>query len=336
VRFGPDGYLYLGFGDGGSGGDPQNNAQNRGTLLGKILRINPDSASDGRNYAIPPGNPYFGNKSGMREEIYAYGLRNPWRIAFDRKTGTLWAADVGQDLWEEIDTISAGGNYGWRIMEGRSCYNPAGDCDTTGLTMPLWVYVHDQGNISITGGYVYRGTALPDLQGKYIYGDYGSGNIWALSFDGRDAPVNQLLFHAPFFISTFGEDQAGELYAVSYSNGKIFKLQELGMSAESGYSSIPEGVLLKQNYPNPFSARGGSAFGGNPSTTIPYQVNRRMFVNLRIFNLLGKEIQNLVMGDQESGEHLARWEPTGVPSGIYFYQLRAGTSVETKSMLLLR
>jgi glucose/arabinose dehydrogenase len=326
VRFGPDGCLYLTFGDGGSGGDPQNNAQNRGTLLGKILRIDVNGSSNGKNYAIPPGNPYFGNNRGMREEIYAYGLRNPWKISFDRKTGTLWAGDVGQVLWEEIDTISVGRNYGWRIMEGKSCYNPSSGCDTSGLTLPLWVYYHDQGNISVTGGYVYRGNALPALQGKYVYGDYGSGNIWALTIDANGAPVSQLLFNSPYLISSFGEDQAGELYVVSYGNGRVYKLQELGTTVVSSSPLVPGHVSLKQNYPNPF----------NPSTIIVYQTSQRAFVNLRILNILGQEIQTLVDANQESGEHQATWDAHDVPSGVYFCQLRTGTFAETLSMLLLR
>lgn len=325
LRFGPDGYLYISFGDGGSGGDPQDNAQNRTTLLGKILRIDVNSSSGGKNYAIPPGNPYVGNKLGMREEIFAYGLRNPWKMSFDRKTGTLWAGDVGQNLWEEIDTISAGGNYGWRIMEGKACYSPATGCDTTGLLKPVWVYAHSQGNISITGGYVYRGNALAALQGQYIYGDYASGNIWALSFDASGAPRNQLLISSPYFISSFGEDQTGELYILSYSSGRILRIQEFGTAVLSAEVSILQRVLLKQNYPNPF----------NPSTTIHYFMLQRGYVTLRVLNLLGQEVGTLIDGHQEPGEHAAKWEPIGLPSGMYFYQLRAGASTETKSMLLL-
>jgi glucose/arabinose dehydrogenase len=326
VRFGPDGYLYLTFGDGGSGGDPHGNGQSRTTLLGKILRIDVNNTANGKNYAIPSGNPYAGNSLGMREEIYAYGLRNPWKMSFDRKTGTLWAGDVGQNLWEEVDTIRAGGNYGWRIMEGKACYSPASGCDTTGLTMPLWTYYHSEGNISITGGYVYRGNALPSLQGKYIYGDYGSGNIWALSFDANGAPANQLVIHAPAFISAFGEDRDGELYVVSYGNGRLLKLQQVGMSAESGYAAVPAGAVLDQNYPNPF----------NPSTTILYQTTQRAFVTLRILNVLGQEIQRAVEETQDPGDHRVQWEAGTLPTGTYFYQLRVGASVMTKSMVLLR
>jgi glucose/arabinose dehydrogenase len=326
VRFGPDQYLYLTFGDGGGGGDYLNNSQSRGTLLGKILRIDVNSPSNGKNYSIPPSNPYAGNTAGMREEIYAYGFRNPWKISFDRSTGTLWAGDVGQNLWEEIDTIRAGGNYGWHIMEGNICFEPSSGCDTTGLTMPLWVYYHSGGNKSITGGYVYRGSALPGLYGKYIYGDYGSGNIWALSFDANGAPVNQLIIHAPVLISAFGEDRDGELYVVSYFTGRLLKLQQPGTNTESDDASIPVSATLDQNYPNPF----------NPSTTILYQTPQRAFVTLRILNVLGQEIQKLVEETQDSGDHHVQWEAGGLPSGTYFYQLRVGAFVITKSMVLLR
>src|SRR5437016_12668131 len=149
LAFGPDGYLYIAFGDGGSGGDPQGNGQKRSTLLGKILRINVDSAAGERHYAIPPDNPYYRDTT-KNQEIFAYGMRNPWRFSFDGNT--LWCADVGQGSWEEIDTVAGGGNYGWNIMEGRHCYSPSSGCDTTGLTLPIWEYGHDAGRCAIVGG----------------------------------------------------------------------------------------------------------------------------------------------------------------------------------------
>jgi len=220
--FGPvDRYFYVTTGDGGSGGDPFNNGQNLESLLGKILRIDVDRADSGLNYAIPPTNPFENNQQGHREEIYAYGLRNPWRISFDTATGWLWAADVGQDLWEEIDIIQGGKNYGWRIMEGNHCYNPPFDCDTTGLTMPIWEYSHSLG-ISVTGGYVYRGPGVPELTGKYIYGDWGSGRIWSLEYDGVNPPVNSQLLDTSLQISSFGLDKKNELYICAF-DGKIYR-----------------------------------------------------------------------------------------------------------------
>ena len=222
IAFGPDGYLYIGLGDGGSAGDPQGNGQNRATLLGKILRIDIDSSSQSLNYGIPSDNPFVGNTEGFREEIYAYGLRNPWRFSFDSATGRLWVADVGQDRMEETDIVEKGKNYGWNIMEGTLCYSPSQGCNQTGLELPVWEYGHDLG-ISITGGFVYHGSELPELRDAYIYGDFGSGRIWALQYDGVNAPVNKELMDSNLSIASFGIDPQNELYICGY-NGKIYKL----------------------------------------------------------------------------------------------------------------
>src|SRR5699024_3373620 len=197
ISFGPDGYLYIATGDGGSGGDPHGNGQSRKTLLGKILRIDVNGTEDGKNYAIPPDNPFFDNEQSFREEIYAYGLRNPWRFSFDPDTGQLWAGDVGQNQYEEIDIIEKGGNYGWNIMEGNYCYG-ANNCDQSGLIPPVWEYEHSNGNRSITGGFVYRGPTLDGLTGWYIYADYVSGRIWALDASNPANTTNKLLLQADF------------------------------------------------------------------------------------------------------------------------------------------
>ena len=326
IRFGPDGYLYLAFGDGGSGGDPQNNAQNRSTLLGKILRIDVNSVSPGRNYTIPPTNPYAGNTMGFREEIYAYGLRNPWKMSFDRERGTLWAGDVGQNAWEEIDTIVAGGNYGWRRTEGKACYNPSSGCDTTGLIQPLWVYAHSQGNISVTGGYAYRGAGLPALQGNYLYGDYGSGMIWALSFNDSGSPTNQLLIDSPYLISSFGEDHSGEVYIVSYSDGRIYRIQQTGTSVQSTYGAARKPVVLEQNYPNP----------SRPQTAISFQLPADGFVSIKLFDVLGQEVATIANGIRAAGRHTVRWDGSALPSGVYFYRLQAESIVETRRLTLFK
>ncbi len=182
IAFGPDGYLYIGFGDGGSGGDPLGNGQNLKTLHGTILRIDIDQYSAEVPYAIPDDNPFVGNSNQWREEIWAWGLRNPWRFSFDRLNGQLWTGDVGQNKWEEVDIIEGGKNYGWNIMEGFHCFSPSTGCDTSGLVLPIVEYDHDAGR-SITGGFVYRGSEQPRLDGVYIYADYVLGTIWGLRYD---------------------------------------------------------------------------------------------------------------------------------------------------------
>ncbi len=219
LAFGPDGYLYIALGDGGAWGDQHNYAQNKASLLGKILRIDVNKTDKGL-YGIPADNPYAGNKDGFREEIFAYGLRNPWRFSFDVQTGQMWAGDVGQKEFEEIDIITKGGNYGWRLKEANRCYNPRQDCDNGNLISPIHQYPRSEG-ISITGGFVYRGSRVPFLQGKYIFADYGNGNIWALTFEGNQKINNQLLTNEGDLVSAFGEDANGELYVLDHSSGKI-------------------------------------------------------------------------------------------------------------------
>lgn len=223
VLFGPDGYLYVSTGDGGSGGDPQNNGQNRSSWLGKILRVDVNSTEKG-NYGIPKDNPFAGNTTGYREEIFAYGLRNPWRISFDDK-GQLWVGDVGQNELEEVDIVTKGGNYGWRVKEGRADYNGKdNNVNPSDLIPPIWQYPHENGNVSITGGYVYNGPSSPALVGKYIYADYASGRVWALTPNGNKAASNQEIIERAGSISAFGEDQKKELYLCDYGAGKIMKL----------------------------------------------------------------------------------------------------------------
>ncbi|MCA9039463.1 MAG: PQQ-dependent sugar dehydrogenase [Planctomycetaceae bacterium] len=212
IAFGPDGYLYIGLGDGGKGGDPHENGQNLDTWLGSILRINVDKPGRDQEYSIPQDNPFLEVKSAKRE-IYAYGLRNVWRLAFDRKTGVCWAGDVGQDLWEEINIITKGGNYGWNKREAMHQFNNSGVDANDKMIDPIWEYHHDIGK-SITGGTVYRGTKLPELEGAYIYGDYVTGKIWALwyDFDKKEVIANRELQSENLPIMSFGEDAEGELY----------------------------------------------------------------------------------------------------------------------------
>ncbi|KQS31401.1 sorbosone dehydrogenase family protein [Dyadobacter sp. Leaf189] len=223
MHFGKDGLLYIATGDGGSGGDPENNAQNLKSHLGKILRVDVNGTTKG-NYGIPADNPFATNTEGNLPEIYAYGLRNPWRISFDMENNRLFAGDVGQNEREEIDIITKGGNYGWRLKEGVDCYNPASNCGREGLVEPIHDYSQSNGDKSITGGYVYRGKAVPSLIGKYIYGDYVSGRIWALEMDGNAKKENTLILENQGSISSFGQDVNGEVYFLNYSDGKVMKL----------------------------------------------------------------------------------------------------------------
>jgi glucose/arabinose dehydrogenase len=231
IAFGPDGDLYIGFGDGGSAGDPGNRAQNLGVLLGKLLRIDVNRRTGTLPYGIPPDNPYVG-RTGL-DQIWASGLRNPWRFSFDRATGDLWIGDVGQGAWEEVDrALATDGrnagralNFGWRQMEGSHCYAPPTGCSRSGKILPMTEYGHVNGRCSITGGFVYRGSAFPDLRGAYLFGDYCSGEIWYVSRTAARgvAPTHALDTDAQ--ITSFGQDQAGELF-VTDARGSIYRVTD--------------------------------------------------------------------------------------------------------------
>lgn len=244
IAFGPkDGMLYIGMGDGGSGGDPQNRAQNPDSLLGKMLRIDVSTAP---GYAIPSDNPFVGLPiDSIRPEIWAVGIRNPWRFSFDRENGDLWMADVGQNAWEEINWQAGADkvpkNYGWRLKEGKVCYSPPTGCGSiTGLTDPFLVYQHISGRCSITGGYVYRGCAIPDLVGAYFYGDYCSGEIFSIRYNGtvtfdsvaREPELGSAV--GSFDLSSFGEDALGELYICGYNSGTVSKIVPNGVASACG------------------------------------------------------------------------------------------------------
>lgn len=219
IAFGPDGYLYFGTGDGGSGGDPRNFAQNLQVPLGKMLRIDVVGSAP---YGIPPDNPLV--EGGGLPEIYAWGLRNPWRFSFDRETGELFAGDVGQNAWEEIDIIVKGGNYGWKIREGAHCFG-ASSCPSAGLVEPIAEYRNPEAGRSITGGFVYRGKALPKLAGTYLYADFISGTLWGLSKSTSGTYEPRVLIESTgALISSFGEGHDGELYALDYGAGTILKI----------------------------------------------------------------------------------------------------------------
>lgn len=222
--FGPDGYLYIGLGDGGGAGDRYGNSQNPGSLLAKLLRIDVDS---GTPYGIPKDNPFIA-QAGYRPEIWAWGLRNPWRYSFDRVTGDLYIADVGQDTYEEVNfqpaSSKGGENYGWNKLEGKHCYPPGASCSASAFVAPVAEYAHGRGDCSITGGYVYRGKAQAPLTGAYLFADYCTGRFWALSRAGSGAWAQTELIDSGVPISSFGEDEQGELYALGFSNGALYRI----------------------------------------------------------------------------------------------------------------
>jgi glucose/arabinose dehydrogenase len=224
--FGPDGNLYVSTGDGGGGGDPRGNGQKLDTLLGKILRIDVDASGDGRPYAIPSDNP-FRDRAGAQPEIWLMGLRNPWRISFDRATGDLWIGDVGQNSYEEIDVVRAGSgggqNFGWNLTEGFHCFPSGEPCAPDGLTPPVTEYDHDFG-CSVTGGVVYRGAAYPALGGGYLFADYCSGNVWLIDAAAQEVRDPRLVLESGRSISSFGEDEAGEVYATDIRAGELLRV----------------------------------------------------------------------------------------------------------------
>ena len=229
LEFGPDGFLYIGMGDGGSSGDPGGRAQSKSSLLGKMLRIGVNSRDAGLQYHVPAGNPFVGVTG--RDEIWQLGLRNPWRWSFDRSTGDLWIGDVGQGAWEEVDRALASGsgpgkgiNWGWDILEGTHCYpSSVSSCNTSGKTMPLLEFDHNNGRCSVTGGYVYRGSEIPLLRGGYVFGDYCSGEIWVVAANATAPASKTLLLNTSLLISSFGETNAGELY-VTDLGGRLYRV----------------------------------------------------------------------------------------------------------------
>lgn len=326
LEFGPDGYLYIGMGDGGNGNDPGNRAQDSTQLLGKMLRIDINDTTVTTHYRIPPDNPFAGFGPSVRKEIWALGLRNPWRFSIDPQSGELWVGDVGQGAREEVDLVQKGKNYGWRIMEGMICTPGIPGCNTTGLTLPIKDYDRGIGS-TITGGYIYRGSRRPSLRGAYIYADFGNGKIWMLRYNGS-LTADSLLIDSPYNISSFGTDQSQELYIMSYSNGRIYRFS----SNESTYAdttvnnTLPANFILFQNFPNPF----------NPGTSIRYVLRQNSHTSLKIYDVLGREVLSLVHEVVPSGLHNVPVERGTLTSGLYFYRLTVGGHTETKAMILLR
>jgi len=322
LMFGLDGYLYLGPGDGGSGGDPPNNAQNVNVLLGKILRLDVNNPSGGNNYGIPPSNPFA--SGGGAPEIFAWGVRNPWRFTQDPVTGLIYCGDVGQNIYEEVDILQVGKNYGWRVMEGFHCYNPSSGCDTTGKTLPIYEYDHTSSRCSITGGYVYRGPRVPTLTGRYVFGDYCGRQVYKFLYSGGVVTETAQILTVPTSLLSFGTDQNNELYLLC--TGGIYKMSGVVISINGNQNEIPEGFTLEQNYPNPF----------NPVTNIKFTVPQASMINIKVYDAAGRQTSELVNEIKNAGTYNVEFNALNLPSGVYFYKMtiNGAESIEKKMVLV--
>ncbi len=337
IAFGPDGYLYIAFGDGFSEsasdstfhGDPMQNGQNLTNWFSDVLRIDVNQKQDNLEYAIPPDNPFVDNTQGWTQETFAYGFRNPWRFSFDRLTGTLWLADVGDKNVEEIDIIESGKNYGWSIKEGTYCFEEV-PCDTSlwpSLTDPIFEYHRDAGE-SITGGYVYRGEMHQSLKGLYLYGDFDFRKVWALEYNNGVAR-NVLTLTCPQNVSSFGEDEAGEVYTVGFQ-GSIYRFVDNTTSVQQP-SRVPAEFRLYAAYPNPF----------NPTCHIAFDVPKAEHVKITVFNILGHRVVELANARFEPEQHVVTWNGQNevgksVASGVYLYVMEAGDFKKSGKVLLMK
>lgn len=325
LQFGPDGYLYIGFGDGGSARDPMNAGQNRRTLLGKMLRLDVDSTD---TYRVPATNPFAGNADTL-PEIWALGLRNPWRYSFDRLTGDLWIADVGQNRAEEISFQPAnsrgGENYGWRVMEGFRCLSDP--CNSTGSVLPVHEYGRAQGDLSITGGYVYRGPVVSTLTGTYLYADYVSGRIWGI--DSRFQ--NRLLLESRIAISTFGEDEDGTLYLADHGGGRVLRVVPLPLDqARPALTSVVNGAsflpgLAPGGVASAFLRGALSADGLTSANALPLP---RMLSNVQVL-VNGREAPLYAVAKEGDAEQVNFQIPFETAPGMATVTVRSG-SVSTQ------
>lgn len=300
IHFAPDGKLWIITGDGGSGGDPNNNAQNKNVLLGKMLRIDVDAATN--PYNIPTDNPFAGSTVDGADEVWAYGLRNGWKFSFDLETGNVWIADVGQGAIEEINKMpisQAGLNYGWRCYEGNTAYNTAGCPPQSSMIFPVAIYDHSGGKCSITGGYVYRGSEYPSLQGKYFFADYCSTQIGILN------PDNSIIWTSPYTgnrFSTFGQDFQKELYVAAVNSGKIFKIKTATLATQENNDLAKISV-----YPNPASKE------------IFIKGIKNKKATLEIISADGRKVlESKQITDSKS------IDISGIPAGVYFVNLKSG------------
>lgn len=340
IAFGFDGYLYIAFGDGFSessrdgidSGDPLGHGQNPETWFSSVLRIDVDQQQDDLQYKIPEDNPFVGNQDEWKEEIYAYGFRNPWRFSFDRQEGTLWLADVGDKKAEEINILESGENYGWNIKEASHCFEDV-PCDTTqwvGLTDPIFEYLRDVGE-SVTGGYVYRGSQFQDLFGKYIYGDFDFGTVWALNVEDTAAISNEVLVtDVGGGISSFGEDEAGEIYIVDFG-GRILVFEPPSNTAIEVPGSAPLPFVVQPNYPNPF----------RDETLLRVEINDPVHLKLSVFDILGRRVHTFAKHYNAPGSYEMRWDGMDnsgnpVAPGPYIYRVEASGYQASGTMVLMR
>jgi glucose/arabinose dehydrogenase len=339
MEFGNDGYLYISLGDGGfewpSGEpDPEKTAQDLTKLLGSILRIDVDNPDDGLEYGIPEDNPFAGNTDGNREEIFAYGFRNPWRFSIDPVKDKIWVGDVGLASWEEVDIVESGKNYGWSQTEGFDC-RPGVDCDTTLYEPPVYVYANGVVGCAITGGRVYRGQARPELVGKYIFSDWCNGLLYSLEDNGDSSYTHtQLTNKSNIGISGFGQDENHELYIMSldyFETTKIYRFKAEPVSSVEPNANIFSNFSLLPNFPNPF----------NPSTNISYELKSSMDYELAVYDMTGKRIRLLETGNKPAGVYNAVWNGQNdqgikVGSGMYVIKLSAGNKQIVRKITLLK
>lgn len=324
LAFGLDGYLYLSMGDGGTQYDVAGRAQSLESLLGKVLRIDVNGSDGGLPYAIPPDNPFVGQGPNVREEIFATGFRNPWRLSIDELTGDIWVGDVGEEEWEEINLVTAGGNYGWPIMEGPNCllHQP---CNTDGLIPPVWAYGRELG-ISVTGGYVYRGNDMPGLVGKYVFADWGYGNVWALDPNEDPAEPEQIA-KTPFNMTSFAEDASGEFFVTRYFHGTIAKLVGPGSTSHERELPSSESVTLHPPYPNPASGR----------AAVQFESRRGDRVRLALFDVLGREVARLADGRVfDEGPTIVEFSTADLPSGLYILRLETQEGGVVRTLSIVR
>ncbi len=337
IAFGPpegpagERYLYVTLGDGGSGNDPQNNGQRPETLLGSILRLDVggdegaplDCALPGGAATVPPDNPFVDGAGGACDEIYAYGFRNPWRMTLDAPTGQFWIGDVGQFAWEEVDLLEAGGNFGWRPYEGTHCV--LGPCNPVGKVFPVWEYGHGEDGCSVIGGYVYRGAAIPELDGQYLFSDWCNGTIRALRRNGDTVTVDSLTTASPYSLYSFGQDLEGELYVVNHGDRIAKLVRRSTVSAEAPAPAPAALARLQLTGANP--VRGRTTFrmeGDGPARLV-------------VYDALGREVAVLFEGAlRPAVPATVTFDARGLPAGAYFARLDTEAGTRTLPLTVVR